>query len=567
MFNATSEAANATSTAPVSVSALPTDLAGLMAALLSFGALRDWLKLILFGGFFETCRRMWVNTYQKIQNSFYIHAAFEDNDSCYEWLMVWLSQQPQWEKTRNIAISTSSYGKTGILLEKAEGEEDNTTRVVCLPALSTSYNIWFGWHYVSLYKQQDENTDSYYKRSTLHISIVARNRSVLFDLLNEARKAYVAAQEKSTSIYVADTSNSWRRVSERSKRSLESIILEPGIKDLLVHDAKDFLGSKEWYHERGIPFRRGYLLYGVPGAGKTSIIHSLAGELNLDIYVVSLSRLGLDDAALGELINDLPERCIALMEDIDAAFSSSINRGDDDEDDEKKKKSQSQEQGPGATTSRVSLSGLLNALDGVGAQEGRILFATTNKYDALDPALVRPGRMDLHIEFKMASRYQARELFKRFYRPDHIHSRQSEKSTGAKSSSSSETAPDSGYASVQSSSSANSQDGEEGDNEAVQQFQPHSHAGSKIPLDVLDKLAHEFGEAVPERVFSMAALQGYLMTNKVWPLAAVEGAAAWIAEELEKKAKKEAKKAKAAEMKEAKAAEVKEEKVDADSAE
>jgi AAA+ superfamily predicted ATPase len=51
---------------------------------------------------------------------------------------------------------------------------------------------------------------------------------------------------------------------------------------------------------------------------------------------------------------------------------------------------------------------LLNALDGISAQEGRLLFATTNRYHTLDPALTRPGRMDLHVEFRLASQYQAR---------------------------------------------------------------------------------------------------------------------------------------------------------------
>jgi chaperone BCS1 len=101
--------------------------------------------------------------------------------------------------------------------------------------------------------------------------------------------------------------------------------LDPGIKDLLINDARDFLGSKSWYAARGIPFRRGYLLvsflnlwlalsftildvfqYGAPGSGKTSIIHSLAGELGLDVYIVSLARTGLDDTRLNELISDLP---------------------------------------------------------------------------------------------------------------------------------------------------------------------------------------------------------------------------------------------------------------------
>jgi hypothetical protein len=76
----------------------------------------------------------------------------------------------------------------------------------------------------------------------------------------------------------------------------------------------------------GIPFRRGYLLYGAPGSGKTSIIHSLAGELGLDIYIISLSKTGLDDTSLNSLISSLPEQCIAIMEDIDAAFTHGLNR-------------------------------------------------------------------------------------------------------------------------------------------------------------------------------------------------------------------------------------------------
>jgi chaperone BCS1 len=156
---------------------------------------------------------------------------------------------------------------------------------------------------------------------------------------------------------------------------------------------------------------------GAPGSGKTSTIQALAGELGLDIYVVTLSKRGMDDTTLNTAINAIPSRAMILMEDIDAAFTRSVNR-----------------EAPVAPAppippmgmgvivtsdqqapSSVTLSGLLNAIDGVQAQQGRLLFATTNKYDALDPALVRPGRLDLHIEFTLASKWQASELFKRFY--------------------------------------------------------------------------------------------------------------------------------------------------------
>ena len=63
----------------------------------------------------------------------------------------------------------------------------------------------------------------------------------------------------------------------------------------------------------GIPFRRGYLLYGAPGAGKTSMIHSIAGELGLDIYILSLTVMSLDDNSLKSLIAHLPTSCIVLI--------------------------------------------------------------------------------------------------------------------------------------------------------------------------------------------------------------------------------------------------------------
>jgi mitochondrial chaperone BCS1 len=146
----------------------------------------------------------------------------------------------------------------------------------------------------------------------------------------------------------------------------------------------------------------------VPGSGKSSLIHAIAGELLLDIYVISLSASWISDSMLTTLMGRVPNRCILLLEDLDAAFTKSLSREskkDKDGDKDGKEKSsgtaataaapttvrRSRRRRLGATTSgdgsgdgqmgetnTLSLSGLLNALDGVAAAEGRILFATTN---------------------------------------------------------------------------------------------------------------------------------------------------------------------------------------------
>ncbi|KIK61469.1 hypothetical protein GYMLUDRAFT_243643, partial [Collybiopsis luxurians FD-317 M1] len=397
----------------------------IISLLFASSALRDWLKLIVIGGFFETCRRLATTSYSELLSSFRLEALFDDDDP--------------------------TYGK---FLPSVDDD-------LAFPAT--------------------------------FVDIVSRRPAILKELVQEARKVFIESQDDRLGIYTSDVNNNWRQIGSRPKRSLKSIVLDSGIKELLLEDAKEFLASREWYSERGIPFRRGYLLYGAPGCGKTSLIHSIAGELDLDVYIISLSRSGLDDNSLNELITELPERCVALMEDIDVALTRGLTRDSDDNPDKTGKDGQEPRVGGppvqagryvtdnnpkyelnvAYSSSRVTLSGLLNCLDGIGAAEGRILFATTNKYSSLDPALTRPGRMDLHIEFKLASKHQARELFCHFYKPKvAIQPLPSEKDE-------------------------------------------HPHA--KFSDDMVESLASQFADLIPERQLSMAALQGFLMTYKSRP--------------------------------------------------
>lgn len=270
------------------------------------------------------------------------------------------------------------------------------------------------------------------------------------------------------------------------------------------------------------------------------MIHSIAGELGLNVYIVTLSRAGLDDTSLTQLISNMPRRCIALMEDIDAAFKRGISRdlsaeghgvtngANDTVKKDEGRNDDEAEEGPRLSEeadSRVTLSGLLNALDGIGAQEGRLLFATTNNYKVLDPALCRPGRMDLHIEFHLASRYQAQSMFKAFFTEEaaggHDVDSTSEKTSGVNGPeppSPPATPPSSSPAFVKIPTS---------DAEKLMPIAPPA----QLSKAEVNKLAARFADAIPERQFSMASLQGYLMLYMHDPHAAVTNAPAWVDEE------------------------------------
>ena len=288
------------------------------------------------------------------------------------------------------------------------------------------------------------------------------------------------------------------------------------------------------------------------------MIHSLAGELGLDVYVLSLSRTGLDDTALAELITDLPERCIALMEDIDAAFHGLENRNLDSPPPPPNGEAQSQPGSSGGakappSASRITLSGLLNAIDGIGAHDGRILYATTNKYLALDPALCRPGRMDLHIEFKLASRYQAQELFRCFYMPgdDDIDDEEDRRQAAATEDDAGEKIPDSGYSSPRDAtperdlisapaplSLPSSTIAEIPPPPTIYLGDSHRTRAPQLTHRQVSDLATAFAASIPEREHSMAALQGYLMAYKTRPYEAVKEVGKWVEKERAGRAEK-----------------------------
>ena len=233
---------------------------------------------------------------------------------------------------------------------------------------------------------------------TLTLTTLYSQRHIFEEMFTEAYRLAQQSTEGKTIVYTS-RSTSWDEYGPpRQKRPLESVILDKGIKEDIVGDVKEFLRSGKWYYDRGIPYRRGYLLYGRPGSGKSSFVRALAGELDYNIAILNLSERGLTDDRLNYLLTIVPQRTLVLLEDADAAFNGRTSNDAD-----------------GYRGAYVTFSGLLNAIDGVASAEERILFLTTNHIDRLDAALVRPGRVDMAFHLGEASRWQAGKLWERFY--------------------------------------------------------------------------------------------------------------------------------------------------------
>ncbi|KAL2219439.1 putative bcs1 AAA-type ATPase [Thermoascus aurantiacus ATCC 26904] len=369
-------------------------------------------------------------------------------------------------------------------------------------------------------KSSASNTSS--ERGHMKLQCLSLSTVPLRTLLEDAQLYNLEKTIRKTNIFRAMSEGPgyiyWSSFTSRPPRHISTVILDKEKKRAILKDMNEYLHpvTRRWYANHGIPCRRGYLFSGAPGTGKTSLSAALAGVFGLDIYVLSLQDPNMNDSHLMKLMSEVPRRCIVLLEDIDAA---GLNRPDnsngegDAPDGSSSSSSENNHAQPTihphrhvnisllrATSSSpscsnpsskvsVTLSGLLNAIDGVCSPEGRILIMTTNSPESLDKALVRPGRVDMHVEFELPSREELRELFIRMY----------------------------------------SDVDEAGELVA----QPD------IGLENLEEMAGWFANALPEKKLSIAAVQGFLLRYKRDPMGAVEDVEMWAEETVKKMAKEQ----------------------------
>ena len=240
------------------------------------------------------------------------------------------------------------------------------------------------------------------ERSIDYYKIITLSSNTSLEILQELMKKSVAyfydvilereTRTEELNCWVWD--EIWEDLYKKKKRSMKSISL--GGKEMeILNDIKKFLSKEtmDKYDLLGIPYKKNYLLEGLPGTGKTSLIYSIASELNFDIAILNFNRK-LDDMQFMRAVQSIPIDTILVLEDIDVLFQE---RKSSDE-----------------FKHSLTFSGLLNVLDGLGHQGKLITFMTTNYKNRLDKALIRPGRIDYILQFDYATKEQIKHMYNRF---------------------------------------------------------------------------------------------------------------------------------------------------------
>jgi len=337
----------------------------------------------------------------------------EQDDEAYYWLMSYFAQHPYTQNCRHISVLSQDnravsnmlgglFGALGAFI--TPNQSDSNEPVLYTPVDGVrhffTYKGRLMWLYIEKIVPGGEEKKT---KQSLKITMLSRDRKLLTDLVEEARNLYKKHKKDKTVIYVPSTDCfDWEELARKPKRPLESLVLKDKMLDEIVTDLKSFVDSASFYYSRGIPYRRGIMLQGPPGTGKSSTVMTIAGELGMDIYILNVSSTQLNDEKLGRLLHKAPHKSIVLVEDVDSCYSAVSKNRDERNDIEQ----------------HVSVSGLLNSIDGLGAQEGRIMFFTTNHPEKLNTALIRPGRVDRKFHIGYAEKDQIEKLFANFYKDE-----------------------------------------------------------------------------------------------------------------------------------------------------
>lgn len=265
-------------------------------------------------------------------------------------------------------------------------------------------------------KVNSENFNENEKKTSKNSNILLTSKTASLDIIKKYVEYICDTAKPDTSIIkifkvrVQKTEKfsnvNWDTIYIKTNKSYKNTIVNENIKIDLYDDIQNFLDNEEWFTNKGIPYKRGYLLHGPPGTGKTSIIKAVANTHQLPIFNLDLSSVR-NNADLLKLVTDINylsnnKKYIVTIEDIDRCplFSNSYDRFRQLE------------------KNTLSIDCLLNVLDGIMETHGRLFFMSANDtspFDKIKDVLFRPGRIDKQLNISYCSKPQISKIIANFY--------------------------------------------------------------------------------------------------------------------------------------------------------
>lgn len=510
---------------------------------------------MLFGGTTFVWRYFTESVWGMIETHLMSTVDIRTDDELYNFVLAWISAQKFAQSSRRF-IANANLNSRYCYNYSYDYDSDDDQSSSAERKRPLSYTPTFGSHYFwykrhLLIFRRNQSTQATQliasEREEISLCCFGRSPRILKDLLHEARESYLKKDEDKTLIYRGSTraggfEPAWQRCMARTSRPFSTVILNEEVKQELISDVTDYLdpSTRRWYSNRGIPYRRGYLLYGPPGTGKSSLSLALAGHFKMRIYIVSLSSVNTGEESLASLFAELPRRCVVLLEDIDTAGLTHTRDDASDSASDAGSSSGGGEQAPpgpktlaidtsSSPSSRLSLSGLLNILDGVASQEGRVLIMTTNHLEKLDKALIRPGRVDMIVKFDRADRDMSAAIFRAIFAP--LEADEAVPKTGAEAKKEKKAAL---FTARPQSPKKEAEKDEKAEARAAELARKRDEI-----VEQVDTLSKEFAAKIPELEFSPAEIQGFLLKHKRHPAAAVAGAEKWVEDTRRERKEKE----------------------------
>jgi mitochondrial chaperone BCS1 len=330
------------------------------------------LLLMIVGGLSVYLRAVPETMWDWLVGQTTMMVTVKDDDAAFVWVKEWFLEQKFLKRVRRVDLDTTM----------------RNVRIALIPAPGSHW-FWYGGRPFVVYFYRTENTRERTSRriESLTFRTLGRKQLFLRHFVDDVVACHIRRMGVQSFLYTYN--DGWDYIESYVPRLPNSVILQAGEKEHLMQDIENFRKSKRRYADLGVPYHRGYLLYGPPGTGKTSLVSALAAHFGLSIYSINLA--DFNDRSLMNAVNQVPPNSILLFEDIDCMKSSKSRVSSTTLNDGAQPREEKENVGE---KNRITLSGLLNVLDGFYAPTSVLFMMTTNRIETLDEALLRPGRID-----------------------------------------------------------------------------------------------------------------------------------------------------------------------------